>query len=189
MWFALAYLVFFTLDILFESQFTVFGMQPYHTLITALSLYTLIMLRHVGGWCRSSVQILAVRLWQVFFVILLMHEFTNITYPFWSGSLPIEVYSGLLAYYNHILFYWATVLLIVTWATLKPIHPLYPVFLFSAGGALFHFAVQCIITTFPVFLMRYEGILGLPMLFGWLMISIRIIKIKYDHEYWDWAID
>jgi hypothetical protein len=187
MWFALAYLTFFTLDILFESQFMVFGMLPYHTLVAAVSLHTLIMLRHVRVWCRTSLQILTLRLWQVFFVIMLLNMFVYITYPLLAAFFPIESYLRLLDIYNYILFYWSIILVIVTWANLKPVHPLYPVFLFSAAGALFYLAAFIVIPDLPVFMMRYEGFLGLPMLFGWLMISIRIIKIRYGQEYWEGA--
>ena len=37
---------------------------------------------------------------------------------------------------------------------------------------------------------RYKGarMIKVKKLFGWLMISIRIVKIRYDSEYWDRAI-
>ena len=120
MWFALAYLAFFTLDILFETQFAVFGMLPYHTLIAAVGLYTLVMLRHVRKWCHSVPQIFAVRLWQAFFIIVLIDEFTNITYPFWFEFTTPDRYIQLLTLYDQILFCWVVILLIVSWAALKP---------------------------------------------------------------------
>ena len=119
-------------------------------------------------------------------ITVLVNEFTNITYPFWAGFTTPSRFVQLLTLYDQILFCWGVILLVVSRVTLKPIQPLYPIFLFSAGAALFHYAVYLLISTMPILLYRYEGFL--PMLFGWLMISIRIVKIRYDSEYWDRAI-
>ena len=183
MWFAIAYLLFFTLDILVVCQFQVFGMLPYSALVCSVSLYTIFMIRHVvrlqKTWLTKSIVIM----WIVFFVLIFLENLVFTTYSlFWEDWLPAGTFFVVSSRTDHLLLFAAIILFVFNLFIKINNKVLQRWFLFSGGATVLHFIVPVFMNYMPVMVYRYQGFLGLPMLFGWLMINMTILNIKYSPD-------
>jgi len=182
MWFALSYLFFFTIDILVESEFYVFGMMPYTALVTAVSIYTFLILRHMRSWIRTRGQLLVVQLWLGFMIaVSVFHLFSSTGY-IWNSWISAERSFLISDISNKVFFLWGFFLLLSSCRLLKPFSKIHPWLISAALAIMFNFGIYWVIDPVPELLYRYEGFLGLPMLFCWLMIDIIILRKKYDPD-------
>ncbi len=182
MWFVIAYLLFFTIDILIETDFYVYGMMPYNALVTAVSLYTAVMLRHMRPWMNNPRQRILFWSWIVFMIILFLEHLFYIVYPSLHRWITIDLYASILDIANHIFTVWAGALFFLTWKIMRPPDRLRKWLMISAAGTMINFGICLIFSPAPVLLYRYEGVLGYVMLFGFLMAVLTIMQKKYDPD-------
>jgi hypothetical protein len=119
-----------------------------------------------------------------FLLIILFQNFFDATYKlFWTRSITIHYYKSILLKLDLVILFIAIMLFISNFFLKVTDLRLQGWLLFTAGVTIPAHAVQVFISPTPIWLYRYGGILGLPMIFGWLMINLSILDIKYGVEY------
>jgi len=124
-----------------------------------------------------------VTFWMGFMAAMsVQHLFFSSLLTFYMKMLGPDLVFRIMDTSNIVFFIGSVLLLLLTWVYLKGIR-IYGWLLFSAGAMSLPFLIYLLWNPLPTLLYRYEGVMGLPMLFGWLMISIRSIQMKFDQDF------
>ena len=177
MYFAFFYLLFFALDILVVMEFAALGMIPMNYLVAGVGFFCC----YQGGKCfsqfsnyrRSSF------IYCLFFFYILIISLSNF---FW-GNFRIVRYIFKLSVFFEIVPAWVLFalsgILSLSIAVFLPMSSsLSRWMLFSSLAGAVRFGITFIFSG-SIFLHRWDGVLDLVMLFGWLMIIITYLRMEY----------
>lgn len=174
-------MLFFTLDILVESRFQVFGMMPYKALTSAVSLYTLFMIRASLGDPRVKINRSVAVVWIVFLAGICIYHFFQTTFGIlWNRFIATDYMFALADKCDALFLIGGLLVFIISYLGENRSATFRRWLLLSAGATAFTFIGPVLVKPMPMMLFRYEGLLGMPMIFGWLMISLTILNMKYD---------
>ena len=179
MYFALFYILFFTLDILLIMKFLLLGMIPMHYLVAGVGLFCCAFLLK-----RFS-----------FFSIITKHSFIPILFfcyilifslfRLFQGSRRMFAYSNILAELNFlpdwIFSIFAAILSLLIGFMIHSKSSLSNWMFFSAVASVIGNGFP-LVFGMPVLYYRYSGVFDMLMLFGWLMIIITLMRMEYGLE-------
>jgi hypothetical protein len=158
-------------------------MVPFSALVCSVSLYTTFMIRHIivhqKTWLNRCIAIM----WMFFLVLIFLENLFDTTYHLlWKNLLSVRIFMTIISKCDHLLLFIVIILFISNFFIRLNNKSLQRWFLFSGGATVFNFLVPVFIDPTPPWLFRFIGLIGLPMLFGWLMINTTILNIKYNPD-------
>ena len=184
MLFAALYLLVFSLLILLQNRFLVFGMMPISGLNAAVLLFAAIFYIKVPEFFDSPLRKILRIVW-LFFLLVALYRFTQHSIPedillFWR----INLFTG--THFQREIFFLIFILVLLVcikfWQEKLFIY-MFEVSFFLLIRPVVYLYCEAMYGVIPVLLFRYSGVLDLPSLFVLLVSIDYMVKQQFRRKY------
>ena len=180
MLYALIFILFFALDILFVTKFQVLGMIPIHYLTAGVGVSFFVNYKHYKKSLRYFLES------HLIFILFMLYILTTTLYHFIIGlqvlldsmSLDIPTFINQSCAGNIILIIMTCALMLPAITSIKKTVSKW--IIFSTIFSLLCNLLDIFMYRFDNVIYRYSGVVGLLMIFGWLMIILTLLNEEYN---------